>query len=130
MTNERRRKRSEMVQEAACLYLEAVAERSRIKAMALASEDGLLVAGAGDGYDHAWLAALGVTGAGEKERLGDVIDEITRGEGFVSFEVAVHGKKLKLSAVGGKRPPMEDASIALGRIFAPLFEGPSEVAAA
>jgi hypothetical protein len=121
MTIDRRRKRSEMVQEAACLYLEAVAERSRIKAMALASEDGLLVAGAGNGYDHEWLAALGVTGAGQKEWLGEVIDEVTGGEGLVSFDVPVHGKNLRLSAVGVKRPPLEDASIALGRIFAPLF---------
>jgi hypothetical protein len=128
MTIDRRRKRSEMVQEAASLYLEAVAERSRIKAMALASEDGLLVAGVGRGYDHEWLAALGVTGAEEMARLGEVIEEVTGGEGLVSFDISVHGRKLTLSAVGAKRPA-EDASIALGRIFAPLLaEGPSEIA--
>jgi len=121
MTNDRRRKRSDMVQEALSLYLEALAERSRIKAMALSNEDGLLVAGAGRGYDHEWLAALGVTGDAQRERLGDVIQQVTGGEGLVSCDVAVHGRRLRLSAVGDTRPPVEDASVALGRIFEPLF---------
>lgn len=119
MTKERRRKRSEMVQEAASLYLEAVIERSRIKAMALASDEGLLVAGAGAGYDHEWLAALGIV-TGEPH-FNDVIAEITRGEGMISFDVPVHGRVLRLSAVGKVPPSIEDASAALSRIFAPLF---------
>jgi hypothetical protein len=123
MTIDRRRKRSDMIQEAAGLYLEALAERSRCKAIALASEEGLLVAGTGHGYDHEWIAALGVTGPAERARLGDVIQEVTGGEELMSFDVAVHGRTLRLSAVGVMRPPVEDASIALGRIFAPLFAG-------
>jgi len=119
MTNERRRNRSELVQEAVRLYLEAVIERSRIKAMAIASDEGLLVAGAGNGYDHEWLAALGVV-EGEPHFDG-IIDEITRGEGMVSYDVRVHGRTLRLSAVGRARPPLEDAGAALSRIFAPLF---------
>ncbi|MDI3283254.1 hypothetical protein [Polyangium sp. 15x6] len=119
MTNERRRKRSELVQVAASLYLEAVLERSRIKAVALASDEGLLVAGAGAGYDHEWLAALGIV-TGEPH-FDDVITEITRGEGMVSFDVPVHGRTLRLSAVGKVPPSLEDASAALSRIFAPLF---------
>ncbi|MRG92852.1 hypothetical protein [Polyangium spumosum] len=127
MKNERRRKRSEMVQEAASLYLEAVIERNRIKAMALASDEGLLVAGAGDGYDHEWLAALGVV-TGEPHFDG-MIAEITRGEGMVSFDVPVHGRTLRLSAVGKSPPSLEDASAALSRIFAPLFGASTPVVA-
>ncbi len=119
MTNDRRRKRSEMIQEAASLYLEAVIERNRIKAVALASDEGLLVAAAGAGYDHDWLAALGVV-EGEAH-FDDVIDEVTRGEGMVSFDVPIHGRVLRLSAVGKSAPSLADASAALSRIFAPLF---------
>jgi hypothetical protein len=128
MANERRRKRSEMVQEAASLYLEAVIERSRIKAVALASDEGLLVAAAGAGYDHEWLAALGVV-EGEPH-FDDVIDEITRGEGMTSFDVPVHGRTLRLSAVGKAPPSLADASAALSRIFAPLFGATVPVVAA
>jgi len=119
MKNERRRKRSELVQEAVSLYFEAVMERCRIKAMALANEDGLLVAGAGRGYDHEWLAALAVAENGEHH--ADVIEEVTRGEGMISADVAICGRMLRISAVGKDRIPVEDTSVALSRIFAPFF---------
>lgn len=126
MNNERRRKRSDMVQEAVRLYFEAVMERSRIKAMALANEEGLLVAGAGGGYDHEWLAALGV--ANNKEQVEDMVQEISRGEGIVSWDVPIHGRTLRLSAVGRTRMD-EDTSIALSRIFAPFFGATEPVVA-
>jgi len=128
MKNERRRKRSEMVQEAVALYFEAVMERSRIKAMALANEDGLLVAGAGPGYDHEWLAALGVAGQGEHHK--DIIEEVTRGEGLISYDVQIHGRTLRLSAVGKRGFSVDDASFALARIFAPFFGASVPVVAA
>jgi hypothetical protein len=128
MKNERRRQRSEMVQEAVRLYFEAVMERSRIKAMALANEDGLLVAGAGGGYDHEWLAALGVAEGGE--HLSEIIEEVTRGDGLVSWDVAIHGRTLRLSAVVPGGAPVEDTSVTLSRIFAPFFGAGSPVVAA
>ncbi len=120
MTHERRRKRSEMVSEAASLYLEAVLERSRLKAVTLASEEGLLVAGAGPGYDHEWLAALGAFENSEA-RLQPMIEEFTHGQGLMSFDVPIHGRVLRLASVGDEAPPVEAAGIALSRIFAPMF---------
>jgi hypothetical protein len=108
-----------MVSEAASMYLEAVIERSRLKAMALATEDGFLVTGAGKGYDHEWLAALGAFDGGE--RLAPMIEEFTHGHGLMAFDVLIHGRTLRLAAVGDEPPSIEAAGVALSRIFAPMF---------
>ena len=119
MTHERRKRRSNMVSEAASLYLEAMIERNRLKAMALATEEGLLVSGAGDGYDHEWLAALGAFE--NEERIAPMIEEFTHGQGLMAFDVPIHGRTLRLAVVGDEPPPVEAAGVALSRIFAPLF---------
>ncbi len=119
MTHERRRKRSEMVSEAASLYLEAVIERGRLKAVTLATEEGLLVSGAGEGYDHEWLAALGAFD--NEARIAPMIEEFTYGQGLMAFDVPIHGRTLRLAAVGDEPPPIEAAGVALSRIFAPMF---------
>lgn len=119
MMQERRKRRSEMVSEAASLYLEAVIERNRLKAMTLSTEDGLLVSGAGNGYDHEWLAALGAFD--NAERLAPMIDEFTHGQGLMAFDVPIHGRTLRLAVVGDEAPSVEAAGIALSRIFAPMF---------
>lgn len=119
MMHERRKRRSEMVSEAASLYLEAVIERSRLKAMTLATEEGLLVSGAGQGYDHEWLAALGAFD--NEERIAPMIDEFTYGQGLMAFDVPIHGRTLRLAVVGDDAPPVEAAGVALSRIFAPMF---------
>lgn len=119
MTHERRKRRSEMVSEAASLYLEAVIERGRLKAVTLATEEGLLVSGAGTGYDHEWLAALGAFD--NEARIAPMIDEFTHGQGLMAFDVPIHGRTLRLAAVGDEAPPIEAAGIALSRIFAPMF---------
>lgn len=119
MMQERRKRRSEMVSEAASLYLEAVIERNRLKAMTLATEDGLLVSGAGNGYDHEWLAALGAFDS--TERLAPMIDEFTHGQGLMAFDVPIHGRTLRLAVIGDEMPSVEAAGAALSRIFAPMF---------
>jgi len=108
-----------MVSEAASLYLEAVIERNRLKAMTLATEEGLLVSGAGKGYDHEWLAALGAFG--NEERIAPMIDEHTHGQGLMAFDVPIHGRTLRLAVIGDEPPPVEAAGVALSRIFAPMF---------
>jgi hypothetical protein len=108
-----------MVSEAASLYLEAVIERGRLKAVTLATEEGLLVSGAGPGYDHEWLAALGAFD--NEERIAPMIDEFTHGQGLMAFDVPIHGRTLRLAVVGDEPPPIEAAGIALSRIFAPMF---------
>ena len=119
MTQERRKRRSNMVSEAASLYLEAVIELNRLKSMALATDEGLLVSGAGDGYDHEWLAALGVFE--NEDRLAPMIEEFTHGQGLMAFDVPIHGRTLRLAVVGDEAPSIEAAGVALSRIFAPLF---------
>jgi hypothetical protein len=111
MVHERRKRRSEMVSEAASLYLEAVIERNRLKAMTLS--------GAGNGYDHEWLAALGVFD--NEERIAPMIDEFTHGQGLMAFDVPIHGRTLRLAVVGDEAPSVEAAGAALSRIFAPMF---------
>jgi len=127
MTHERRKRRSNMVSEAASLYLEAVIERNRLKAMALATEEGLLVSGAGNGYDHEWLAALGAFE--NEERIAPMIEEFTHGQGLMAFDVPIHGRTLRLAVVGDEAPSVEAAGVALSRIFAPLFTDRDPVSA-
>ena len=55
---ERRKRRSDQHGEAVRLYLETVRARTGVEALALASEDGMLVAGAG-AVDLDWMAAIG-----------------------------------------------------------------------
>lgn len=55
---ERRKRRSDKHGEAVRLYLETVRARTGVEALALASEDGSLVAGAGP-LDLDWMAAIG-----------------------------------------------------------------------
>jgi hypothetical protein len=127
MTHERRKRRSETVSEAAGLYLEAVLERSRLKAVALATDEGLLVSGAGNGYDHEWLAAL--SAFDNEARLAPMIEEFTHGEGLMAFDVPIHGRTLRLAAVGDEPPPVAAACVALSRIFAPMFTDRAPVVA-
>ena len=56
--NERRLSRSANPPDAVALYLESLCARAELKAVALSTDDGSLVAGAG-GLDLEWMGALG-----------------------------------------------------------------------
>lgn len=56
---ERRRRRSTQAHEAVSHYLEAFREKSGLDAVALTTNDGLLIGGAGPGVDLEWMGALG-----------------------------------------------------------------------
>lgn len=57
---ERRKRRSDKHGEAVRLYLESVRARTGVEALAVAAEDGTLVAGAGH-LNLDWMAALGAS---------------------------------------------------------------------
>jgi hypothetical protein len=119
-TSERRVNRSEIPQVAVGLFLEAIATRNGLKAVALANEDGLLVAGSGAGYNLDWLAALGPFCAGEK-RTGSVetlIENVTGGEDFFASTVDLNGYTLYLTSVGARVARQKEAAETLCRILA------------
>jgi len=58
---ERRFKRSERAHEALTLFLESLREKAGLSAVALTTDDGLLLAGAGQKVDLEWMGALGAS---------------------------------------------------------------------
>ena len=81
--SDQRTNRSDVPQEAARLYLKAVAERSDVRALALASEEGLLVAGTEGDYDLHGLAALGAACAKsepDSAHVDSLMDRVVKDE--------------------------------------------------
>lgn len=122
MTNiERRKNRSDVPHEALVLYLTAVAQRSSLKALALANEDGFLVAGTGRGYDLEWLAAFGpvcAEGRGMSGSLETLVENVTGGDDLYASAVKIGNATLYLTSVGARVPRQREAAEALGRILA------------
>jgi hypothetical protein len=122
--DERRTHRSEIPGEAARLYLHAVAERRGLAALALANDDGLLIAGASRAeqpLDLDWIAAVGCVCAlpGQRGRpLGAVVERVTGGRTLASEEITLRGEKLYVTAVGGPLPPRKETAAAMERILA------------
>jgi hypothetical protein len=120
-TSERRKNRSEIPQEAMALYLASIAARNSLKALALANEDGLLVAGAGGGYNLEWLAALGpVCADGEPSNgaLGTLVEDVTGGEDLYASAVKIGDQTLYLTSVGARLPRQKEAIATIRRILA------------
>src|SRR6188768_1343542 len=81
--SDERRNRSDVPLEAARLYLEAAAGRCDARALTLAQEDGLLVAGTRGDYDLDGIAAIGaacVRGDGDSAAVERMIDDVAGGE--------------------------------------------------
>ena len=120
VTTERRRHRSEVIPEAVSLYLEALAARSQASALALANEDGLLVAGTRGDYDLEGLAGLGASSV--MRSMGEeLFDAVGRGQDVYAHEVTIRGETFFLTSVGRRIPKVCDAVHALDRILAPVF---------
>ncbi|MFT3770618.1 MAG: hypothetical protein QM820_34770 [Minicystis sp.] len=122
--HERRRQRSEVPGEAARLYLQSVADRHGLSALALANEDGLLMAGASRAeqpLDLDWIAAVGCVCALPGRRgqsLGSVVERVTGGRTLASAEIVLRGEKLYVTSVGGPLPPMKELAAGVERILA------------
>lgn len=121
MANERRRNRSELPHEAARLYLDAMAARSGLRALALASDDGLLVAGTRGDYDCEGLAAIGVARENKLKVRRELVDAVTRGDELHASRMDIAGSIFYLTSVGSSKPRAEDAVGALHRILAPAL---------
>jgi hypothetical protein len=105
--HERRRNRSGTPHEAVRLFLQAVAARYGLEALALTNEDGLLVAGTatagGTGLDLDWIGAVGCVCAVRGRRgpsLGALVHRATGGRHLEATEIVVRGERLYLAGVG------------------------------
>lgn len=103
MQPERRVRRSSTPAEALELYLNALAERTNARAIAVADPDGLLVGGVGAG-DLEVLAALGADAAPDAKVHDATLD--------------CGGMPLRLYAIDGKKPPLRETAQAVTRILA------------
>ncbi|MEZ4454917.1 MAG: hypothetical protein R3B09_36035 [Nannocystaceae bacterium] len=114
--NERRAERSTIPVEAADLYLKAIAERTGLHTVALASHHGLCLSGLGERRDH--LAAVAPKVAEEPASLpGSVLQPITGGESVQIWRVEVRGRPFYLAALGAPTHMFEEVQDALDRIF-------------
>jgi hypothetical protein len=111
MRPERRRKRSTHRFHAAELYLEAVRRRSGAKAVALASDEGLVVSGSGPPETLAILGVLGATPA------RDLAVEIGRKDPIHTTKLELSGSRFYLTSLGGKAIPAAEARTAFERIL-------------
>jgi hypothetical protein len=118
--SERRVFRSEVPQVAVGLFLEAIVARNSLKAVALANEDGFLVAGIGGGYDLDWLAALGPVCSGDRAKTGAIatlVENVTGGQGLFASAVEVGGSTLYLTSIGAQIARQSEAAATLQRIL-------------
>lgn len=120
VSSERRQRRSNNPGVATQFYLEHLAKRLGCEAITLSTQDGLLVGGVGDGYDHDLLGALASLGS----QIGSYEPELehaSRGQAlrFYGFDLGDHS--MFISCVGGTPLPLEDCASAVRRIYsAPL----------
>jgi hypothetical protein len=121
MTMDRRNHRSDLPHEAAAIYLQAIASAHGLFALAVANEDGLLVAGTGGSFHLPWLAALGSVCASRPARypaLDTLIHDVTGGRKLYATAFDVRGETFYLTSVGAPVPRKDDAAAAIGRILA------------
>ncbi len=111
---DRRAKRSQNPDEALQFLIEAVADRSEVRAVALVNARGRLLAGTGSPRDLTGLARI----SGPAARGGDCpeFEEVTRDTDLFSRAVTVHASTVYLSALGTRIRKMQDAVNGIGRI--------------
>ena len=117
MDIERRKARSEHRAEAIELYLGALARRSGMRAVALADQDGLLVAGAGPRQVLDQLAAVGAMSTANQGCWRELLDEIGATSLFCCYRLDVAGLRFQLAALGGVYESRDDVVEDLSRIL-------------
>jgi hypothetical protein len=113
MQNDRRMNRSNVPGTALSLALEAAARRSGARAAVLADEQGLLIAGAGAGYNLDHVAAFAPLT--EERRFSAA--EVTHGETLCAAPIRVNGTRLFFAAVGGPLGDIARLEAAADRIL-------------
>jgi hypothetical protein len=108
---ERRQKRSACLKEAMMFYLEALAIRAQLQTMALATHDGMLVAGAAaetpapDSAQLEYLAALGAAQGRGIPGAAPLLAEMTAGTELYTLEVNLEGQTFYLAGVSQRDQP-------------------------
>lgn len=119
---ERRMNRSSVPHEAAGLYLDAMAQRGRMRALALATQDGLLVAGTGS--DCEALAAIGVAQGSQVPVRKELLESVVGKERLHTSRLEIGGEIFFLASIGPHKSQMSDATVALRRILGPALSVP------
>ncbi len=92
---ERRKRRSQVRREAVGLYLDALREQQELEAVGLVTEEGILVAGSGEG-DLSGLADAAVASRYRSVRWGEGVLHVQRFEAVgLSLCLASAGKSVK-----------------------------------
>jgi hypothetical protein len=121
---ERRKNRSDSPLEAANLYLRAAVQGQKVHAVAIANEDGFLVAATGQGYDLQGLASLGPVYGGDG--IGHcfpeaLVDDVTHGDDLYASALEVCGETFYVTSIGARLPRQRETEVALQRILAPAL---------
>lgn len=117
MQLERRAQRSSIPQVALTLALAAAAQREGAQAAVLASEDGLLLAGTGEGFDHQALAAFASLGNAVPARHREGLLRETHGLPLHAAPVRVKATRLFVGTVGDRLGDVSALEAAAGRIL-------------
>ncbi len=117
---ERRIVRSHEPKTAIYLYLLHKAQKLGLSALALASGEGLLVAGTrtNDGVDLEALAALGPAISGDEDVSLSFIGRTLPGGSVDAARVDIQGESFYLAAMGGCLPRVSEVRETLDRILA------------
>jgi hypothetical protein len=116
---ERRQDRSENPWTAGDLYLRAVAHKTGLEHLTLATREGLYLSGAGDNELGNRMAAVAPMYAEEPAGLREgLIDELTGGQPMQLWRVRIRERTFYLVGFGEPTDMSEDVQDAFDRIFA------------
>lgn len=119
MTHERRQERSENPWTAGDLYLRAVAQRTGLEHLTLATREGLFLSGAGDRSLSNQLAAIAPMFAEEPVALkAGMLEEMTGGQPVQLWRVTIRERPFYLVGFGCPTHMSEEVQEAFDRIFA------------
>lgn len=119
MTHERRNDRSENPWTAGDLYLRAVAQRTGLDHLTLATREGLFLSGTGDQHLGNRLAAIAPLFAEEPATLRPgLLDELTSGKPMQLWRVMIRERPFYLLGFGTPTHMSEEVQDAFDRIFA------------
>lgn len=119
MTDERRQARSDNPWTAGDLYLQAVARRTGLEHLTLATSEGLYLSGAGDPKLGNRIAAIAPLFAEEPASLrAGLIEELTGGRPMQLWRVTIRERPFYLIGFGALTNMSEEVQEAFDRIFA------------
>ena len=119
MTDDRRHERSENPWHAGDLYLRAVAQRTGLDHLTLATREGLFLSGVGDRFLANRLAAVAPMFAEEPASLRPgLVDELACGQPMQIWRVTIRERPFYLIGFGTPTNMPEEVQDAFDRIFA------------